>query len=582
MPLFSRLLGSQQVGMDKAVVGPEPEEEEEKKPIDIIASIFFDGTNNNRANTRLRIPTYSQLKEQVTQAAADEQQANGEELQANAAKTQATAGQQQAQAAQKQAATAAAQARKTAGRAAPEAAQDQAAQDVVARQAEQRLADQAAEAAEEAVDTAKQQLNKAQETLDVAKKAHITAKRNLATYEDKMEGQSHANYYSNISILQEVKLITDETKEVRIYIEGIGTTDNGEDDSLGAGFGAGATGIPAKVSKGIALLQSRITDLLGREKRLETLIVDVFGFSRGASAARHFVSRKTGEFFPEKTNLCHALGGIDPAKVTIRFVGLYETVSSYDDAPEAPAIPAFNTFGKVIKHSFSNDIEELKLALHKRATRVVHLTAADEYRKNFALTTIDSSLGVGGGFECKLPGVHSDIGGGYAELEDEVRNVRLYHRDILIEQGWYLDGTNGTDNQIPILNDTWAVGRRLIPLHYQFITLAIMLELADKSDVKFKSLEGNFLNYVIPPKLKPVADYLMGEVRMQKTEVTLPPEHAWVRNAYLHRSAHTYRAKLDSPKRIKRDKLNGVAFAGREVNKEFQREVFPDNKPQKA
>ena len=48
-----------------------------------------------------------------------------------------------------------------------------------------------------------------------------------------------------------------------------------------------------------------------------------------------------------------------------------------------------------------------------------------------------------------------------------------------------------------------------------------MLELADKSDVKFKSLEGNFLNYVIPPKLKPVADYLVGEVRMQKTEVTL-------------------------------------------------------------
>ena len=238
--------------------------------------------------------------------------------------------------------------------------------------------------------------------------------------------------------------------------------------------------------------------------------------------------------------------------------------------------------GKAVSHNFSNDIAELQLALYDQAQRVVHLTAADEYRKNFALTTIASSLPSGVGFECQLPGVHSDIGGGYAELEDEVRNVRLYHRDMLIEQGWYLDGTNGTDNQIPILNDTWAVGRRLIPLHYQFITLAIMRRQAKKSGVTFESLDG-YPAYQIPPKLQDVGNYLIGEVMGEKRkEVTFLPEHAWVRNAYLHRSAHTYRAKLDSPKRIKRDKLNGVAFAGREVNKEFQREVFPDNKPQKA
>lgn len=291
----------------------------------------------------------------------------------------------------------------------------------------------------------------------------------------------------------------------------------------------------------------------------QRVFTSVFGFSCWAVAARYFVAQWKAE-----QNLATQLAA-PQAAIEIKFVGLFDTVSSVG-------------YGL----GFGSNVQELGLDLGGVPKKVVHLTAANEYRKNFALTTIDSSLGVGGGFECKLPGVHSDIGGGYAELEDEVRNVRLYHRDILIEQGWYLDGTNGTDNQIPILNDTWAVGRRLIPLHYQFITLAIMLELADKSDVKFKSLEGKFLNYVIPPKLKPVADYLMGEVRMQKTEVTLPPEHAWVRNAYLHRSAHTYRAKLDSPKRIKRDKLNGVAFAGREVNKEFQREVFPDNKPQSA
>ena len=96
-------------------------------------------------------------------------------------------------------------------------------------------------------------------------------------------------------------------------------------------------------------------------------------------------------------------------------------------------------------------------------------------------------------------------------------------------------------------------------------------------------MASNFTGYLIPAKLRAVADYLIGEVMgEQRKEVALPPEHAWVRNQYLHRSAHTYRAQLDSPKRIYRDKLNGLAFGGREVNGAYLREVFPDNEPRKA
>lgn len=50
---------------------------------------------------------------------------------------------------------------------------------------------------------------------------------------------------------------------------------------------------------------------------------DVFGFSRGAAAARHFVS-----LLHAKTPL-EAQLGFPKAKIIIRFVGIFDTVSSY-------------------------------------------------------------------------------------------------------------------------------------------------------------------------------------------------------------------------------------------------------------
>ena len=55
---------------------------------------------------------------------------------------------------------------------------------------------------------------------------------------------------------------------------------------------------------------------------------------------------------------------------------------------------------------------------------IVHFVAADEYRENFSLTTIDSASN---GMQVVLPGAHSDVGGGYNEHEKE---------KIILEGSW--------------------------------------------------------------------------------------------------------------------------------------------------
>ena len=117
-------------------------------------------------------------------------------------------------------------------------------------------------------------------------------------------------------------------------------------------------------------------------------------------------------------------------KVNIRFVGVYDTVASYG-----------------VNHE--KGVQRLNLDHLGVATKVVHFTAMDEHRKNFALTRVKT------GIEKNFPGVHSDIGGGYDngdeyvdELETDYTN-RKYRKVLgdpleqfgkkLVEEGWYFE-----------------------------------------------------------------------------------------------------------------------------------------------
>jgi len=386
------------------------------------------------------------------------------------------------------------------------------------------------------------------------------------------EGSSYGNYYSNVAILEYMNLKKEPTKhEVSVYIEGIGTTDfseekkkagvadaeNGVDDTPGKSFGTGDTGIPAKVTKGINKLKKEIKRAYNdQDQYIKQLIIDVFGFSRGAAAARHFVSRRNALRGPWKNQQGR------PLELIINFVGLFETVSSFDDGTMAGNVTQNLTEG-----TFEDDVKELGLAMHGIPKRVVHLTAADEIRNNFSLTTITTSLRAKVGFELSLPGVHSDVGGGYVErgqgaLNKEVRRIRdEEEKSRLIAEGWYTDGTNGTKNQfVPTYESMkvfgysatlWEDGVRFLTTEYQYVPLYLMLGLATKKGgagehraMEFEDLDlAKNAGYRVPKPLLSLRDYFADYVRAnaQRTNSQVmkyrsTAERKMVRNQYLHRS----------------------------------------------
>lgn len=124
----------------------------------------------------------------------------------------------------------------------------------------------------------------------------------------------------------------------------------------------------------------------------EHKFVDVFGFSRGASLARHFV------------NMLMHLGvtvGDSENKhtgVVVRFLGIFDTVASFG----IPGNPVDLDF------DFSVDPKFVK--------RCVHFTAEHERRSLFDLQSIRNSSDQGlpeNFIEVSYPGAHSDVGGGY-------------------------------------------------------------------------------------------------------------------------------------------------------------------------
>lgn len=189
------------------------------------------------------------------------------------------------------------------------------------------------------------------------------------------------------------------------YINGLGTRDGEPDpnlsDYMGQGFGFGAgQRIQDALEESVDFFKDFDYATVG--------VIDVFGFSRGASLARVFV------------NAVHHLSQTQPdywggLRIHVRFVGLYDTVGSFG----WPGTRR-NSFGPV----WSNYDGPVALGLAPEAAeRVYHLTAEDEIRKNFPLTPLQPESGQplpGHFIEESMPGVHADIGGGYAPGEESV------------------------------------------------------------------------------------------------------------------------------------------------------------------
>lgn len=273
-----------------------------------------------------------------------------------------------------------------------------------------------------------------------------------ATVEAKIEtnyaaDSSYLNAYSNVARL--FKNYTQKTFTYSFYIEGIGTIEGDKDDTMdGTGLGRMEHGIPARVAEACKIIVDKLNKVAqtNRTKIIGKLTVDVFGFSRGAAAARHFIyeikraaykahlktiggggnyalmqpyTYYTDDYHNTTSFKEFPVGGylgaycIEPKlkinNIDVRFVGLFDTVASYSAGIIVSEV--VNTSPKDTPKAFRNDTKELNLDAIKLARRVVQLSAADEHRANFPLTNINSAGNKG--TTLSLPGVHSDVGGCY-------------------------------------------------------------------------------------------------------------------------------------------------------------------------
>lgn len=271
--------------------------------------------------------------------------------------------------------------------------------------------------------------------------------------------------------------------QVAYYIEGIGTVDNKSDnDTLwlfpakGAGMGISARGVKAKATKGCVKGAEAVQKKF-QGKKIDVLTVNVYGFSRGAAAARHFLhianTTANSQIISDKQILVHPPEAYEKSEaeqnpnqyiivnepdfpllrygyfgacliqqklqvktVRFNFVGLYDTVASFGVNHKGASLFGFSII--------DDDSKQLGLNAVRNASFVLQLASSDEYRDNFSLTNIDSA-GIRG-LQLTLPGVHSDIGGGYVNnrnedvlLHEEINSSKECEkfRNILIEEGWY-------------------------------------------------------------------------------------------------------------------------------------------------
>lgn len=306
----------------------------------------------------------------------------------------------------------------------------------------------------------------------------------------KIDADSFDNDYSNVARMYR---FYNSANQQSIYIEGIGTM-NGQDSDIPQSYitGTGIAGVDAKVKKGC----KTAVEKMPKDQKVE-LVFDVFGFSRGAAAARYFIHQitkpkyktKLGKAMPARGYLGEELKekNIEVTSFKIRFVGLYDTVSSYG-------------------YNFDDDVDDLRLdsISHSSVKNVVQFSAAHEWRDNFNLTNI-ASAGYKG-MEFLIPGAHADVGGCYESgqftqihrlavtparvINDRNEYNRLANkkRQSLIEAGWYLD-----NKQLAVgprsnkyVSSIRLDGNRYIDNKYSFIPLQLMCELANEKQLNFK------------------------------------------------------------------------------------------------
>ncbi len=393
---------------------------------------------------------------------------------------------------------------------------------------------------------------------------------------DRLPDNSYGNAQSNVALLYQ--LYRDESDQplpatakgacLKVYLEGVGTTSGGSDSRFSQGTGMGATGVLARVTESPAAIQAQLLLLLSNNPELQIGAVefDIFGFSRGAASARHFANEVL-------KGAAGVLGGLLDAEapgfasgfawsaVRINFIGLFDTVAAIADLTRLDASPA------------DDHNPGINLYLPPGCARkVLQLTARDERRWNFSLNSVRGGPdGDAGHEEIRLPGVHSDLGGGYPPQMEE-RLLLSRTRTSIVPRGhapertaawrdtereglaWLQRGLPG-DGELRV--DCWltplprerrfAQGdeervhaalaiRRRVRGELSRVYLRVMRELALPHGVPFREIPEES-GFAIPADLQPIAAKIIAHARGAADTLTAE-DNAFLQARYIHLSAH--------------------------------------------
>lgn len=230
---------------------------------------------------------------------------------------------------------------------------------------------------------------------------------------------------SNIAKLFRARVDEDKALEAFVrYIPGVGTpfrtpyADIGNDEGgkLGLGFGAGG-------DMRLHYAMREFSKILNEEYsssevgHIQYVSLSVFGFSRGATLARAFVRRLLAQCDSTAGGLLWKAKCGKSVRLRIIFMGLFDTVASVG--------------GPGLHMDWGAE-----LAIPAQVERCVHFVSAHEVRQAFPL----DSVRVGKRYpanceEVVYPGVHSDVGGGYAPSQYGRSNLlsRIPLRDMYAE-----------------------------------------------------------------------------------------------------------------------------------------------------
>lgn len=302
-----------------------------------------------------------------------------------------------------------------------------------------------------------------------------------------------------------------------IYVPGPGTSDGRQtqdgfevqEHTLNMALGVGNEGGHSRIAEAVLNTKQALN-----QRDYDKVVFDVFGFSRGAALARHFVNLI--HQWPQTLRLPVFRSAFSGDEMVS-----FENIPAFpeDVTAEVNFLGIFDTVGSFYLPGNDQNLDfNLNLAAAS-ANRVVHLTAYHEIRKHFPLSSIMDGNGNGPSHftEQPLPGAHADVGGGYENPDKGFENIE---KIILGIHSGLADGGYTQRTAISQLEQQYAKpGRTVVAvpqpngdIHVQerrrtrkelaIYALHQMHRYAVKSGVPLDGLDPSNEDYALPEALK--------------------------------------------------------------------------------